>query len=322
MRNASHEVIAGVFALGAVVGPLVALGWTSSPGPQRSITLTGVNKDGVWTDEEVTASNYWLKTFRRADLTLQQGETVLLRLTSADVSHGFYAPELGVGPLLIEPGHVVEVLLTGSQVGLFTYYCNSVCGRCHFYMQGFIRVLGNGEPPPVVSPTLAHTPCVGHQGPVATRMVEAPLASVEQLLARGAALFAGKGCMTCHGIAGSGGVPNPNYLKETVPQNNLLAEKLQLFERDDVATVIDLMERQVDLDSLVEKPPFPTYPRFLAQYKAVRALILNGNPAGRKIADGPAPPLNMPSWRHHVSERDLDALIAYLLSQFPWDEDE
>ncbi len=311
MKMLGHEALAGLCTLGVLVGVPWGLSHDRAQRPEdrelRVIALTGVKKDGAWTDEAVDGTNYWRKTFHPATVTLREGEEVLLRLSSADVRHGFYAPELGVGPVEVDPGHVVELRLKGARVGEFTYYCTVVCGHCHYGMRGIIRVLPAGSPVEVAAPAPPCTHALSPPPPGAT------------LVEQGAFLFSDKGCANCHGKGGSGGVKNPNYLAGTVPQNNLLAEKMRLFEREDAQSAIALLEKRADLDALQSAPPFKSYPQFLAQYHAVHDLILNGNRAGKKDPAGPVPPLNMPSWRHQVSDEDVNALVAYLISQYPWE---
>ena len=35
---------------------------------------------------------------------------------------------------------------------------------------------------------------------------------------------------------------------------------------------------------------------------------------------GPEPPLQMPAWQYIVDEREIDALLVYFVSIYPWDE--
>lgn len=58
----------------------------------------------------------------------------------------------------------------------------------------------------------------------------------------------------------------------------------------------------------------------LAQYHSIADVIRKGNPAGKKDARGPTPPLHMPSWGRELSDADIDALIAYLLSAVPGEQ--
>ncbi len=65
-----------------------------------------------------------------------------------------------------------------------------------------------------------------------------------------------------------------------------------------------------------------SYRLFVAQYDAVVDLIKSGNHVGKKDVEGPEPPLHMPSWEGRLSDRDVEAVIAYALSEYPWEEEE
>lgn len=143
----------------------------------------------------------------------------------------------------------------------------------------------------------------------------------ETLVDRGKRLFA-QNCAACHGPRGRGGVVNPNSLTETVPRLDRLAERLGLFEPEDAEAVVELLQEGKDLAALREEPPFPSYGMFLAQLEAVRQLIHKGNKPGKKDPNGPEPPLQMPSWEGKLSDRDIDAVVSYLITEYPWDEDE
>ncbi len=57
----------------------------------------------------------------------------------------------------------------------------------------------------------------------------------------------------------------------------------------------------------------------LAQYNAIRQVILNGNPSGKADPEGPAP-FNMPAWRKSLTEQEVDSVIAYLVSLYEFEE--
>ena len=78
----------------------------------RVITITGIGSEGLWTDAEVRAGNYFAREFPPARPILVEGETVVFRFKSADVTHRFYSPELGIGPIMVRAGHVAEVRVT------------------------------------------------------------------------------------------------------------------------------------------------------------------------------------------------------------------
>jgi heme/copper-type cytochrome/quinol oxidase subunit 2 len=97
----------------------------------RVITITGVGDRGVWTLDGVSGLNYWWKSFEPATIHLRLNERVVFRFLSADVFHQFYVPELGIGPLNVNPGYVEEIRFSAEKAGVFRYYCTSMCGGCH-----------------------------------------------------------------------------------------------------------------------------------------------------------------------------------------------
>ena len=108
---------------------------------------------------------------------------------------------------------------------------------------------------------------------------------------------------------------NPNYFKDSIPRL-ALAEWMKL-EPEDVPPVLEQLKRGVRLETLEGSPPVPQFNVVLAQYQSVQELIRNGNPAGKKDPKGPKPPLNMPRWGRQLTDADIDAIIAYLLSLPP-----
>jgi mono/diheme cytochrome c family protein len=303
-RTCVVATVLGVVA--AIVWPFIHEAQTveAKAGPgTRVITITGVGSTGTWTDAEVRAGNYFAKEFPPARPVLVEGETVLFRFKSADVTHKFYCPELAIGPVLVYPGHVAEVEVTPTAVGAFDYYCTVFCGKPHFRMRGQI----------VVQPSSAREARTGEY------WLEPPPEGA-RLVDRGAWLYRQLGCFSCHGSEGHGGVRNPNYVKDTVPALDVLAERMFLFYPEDVDAVVAALERRTPLGQLQDDPPVPRFGAVLAKYEAIKELLHRGNPAGKKDVAGPSPPLHMPTWDTRVSDSDMDAIIAYLLTLKPRDE--
>lgn len=274
-----------------------------APSNAQVITLTGVSHTGTWTEAEVHGSDYWSEKFRPARPVLRVGVPVLLRLKSADVTHTFYSPGLGIGPLDVSPGHVVEVLVTPSHEGSFDYYCTTVCGAPHFAMRGQMVVGGGSAAAIPKAPDrdkywLVPPPPAG--------------ASPEE---HGAWLFRQKGCVTCHGPEGHGGVANWNYVTDTIPPLSNLSEKIFLFSPEDVEAVVDLIRRGVPLESVEDSPPVPRFDAVMAQYSSTRNLIRKGNPPGKKDPKGLTPPLGMLAWEHRLTDAEIDSLLIYLLTR-------
>jgi mono/diheme cytochrome c family protein len=146
-----------------------------------------------------------------------------------------------------------------------------------------------------------------------------PAPTAGGVVERGRWLFRQKGCFLCHGPEGQGGVPNRNYINDTIPRL-ALAEQMRLFEPEDVSALVEQMKRGVRPDAMAGSPPVPEFNVVLAQYHSIQDVIRKGNPAGKKNPKGPSPPLNMPGWGRELSEADIDALIAYLLSAVPGEQ--
>lgn len=126
-------------------------------------------------------------------------------------------------------------------------------------------------------------------------------------------------CSACHGNNGKGGVKNRNYQKDVIPTLNLIAEKMFLYEREDADAVIEVLNEFGDLNLTDPEPDIPEFNRVLAQFTAVRDIILNGNSAAKKDPKGPAP-FNMPSWRKSISSKDVTSTIAYMISLYDFEE--
>jgi len=78
-----------------------------------------------------------------ADLTVEAGELLRLRLTSDDVTHSFAIGQSDRPPVDILPGEVNEVLLTFGKPGTYTFYCTRWCGPNHWRMRGTITVVSD-----------------------------------------------------------------------------------------------------------------------------------------------------------------------------------
>ena len=269
----------------------------------RIINLTAVSETGTWTQEDVSGQNYWRRKFPDVRLILNMGQPTVIRLKSADVIHTMYIPELGIGPVEVYPGRVAEIKLTPAKEGTFPYYCTTVCGLPHFGMRGEIVVQGKQAP--------ARAASLHSEGKY---WLEPSPKSGASLVERGKWLFSQKGCSNCHGVRGRGGIGNWNYVNGTVPALNTMAERLMLFEPEDVRAIVEQMEHGKGLETLTDSPPVPRFSAVLAQYRAVRKVITDGSVPGKKDPHGLAPPLEMPAWGPRLTASDIDALIAYLLT--------
>lgn len=281
------------------------------PEEVRVIDVTGFAGRGTWTLETVSGLNYWWKAFAPATIYLEVGDEVVLRFHSADVLHQFYVPALHIGPVTVEPGHVEEIAFKAEEAGLFHYYCTSLCGGCHFYMQGWIVITKPGEIPPVPDPIVC---------PLCPADFDRPPEDDPILL--GEYLYLSMGCVTCHGIEGRGGIGNFNYLNETVTGHDNTAAKIFLREQEDAEAFLDLIRQGLDVNDLDEPPDIALFKVVLERFNAAVELIENGKNAAKLDMSGPEPPLQMPAWKDKLSQKDIHAIMAYFISLYPWDEDE
>jgi len=313
-----RERLLALSLLLALVAEGAWIGWyrrAAVPGAGEEGTivfnLTGVAASGVWTLAEVHGLNYWWKRFEPAVLHVPEGAEVVINLRSADLFHQFYVPEFAVGPVDVEPGHTVTVRFRAERAGTYQYYCTSMCGSCHFYMRGWLVVTAPGERPVEPPPILCGL----------CRDELPPLRADADFVARGAWIYLARGCVTCHGPEGRGGVLNKNANNSPVPQHDTTARKLFLASAEDAEAFQTLLERHTDLSTLEEEPEIHAFPAVRARFENAREIIRRGRYSGKLDPAGPEPPLQMPAWQYLVDDREIDALLAYFVSLYPWDDD-
>jgi heme/copper-type cytochrome/quinol oxidase subunit 2 len=79
--------------------------------------------------------------FQPDAIQVKAGETVTLRFSSVDVTHGIaIGPGLGIDLGHVDPGQVKEITLTFDHAGTYTFYCNSWCSPDHWRMRVFAGV--------------------------------------------------------------------------------------------------------------------------------------------------------------------------------------
>ena len=122
-------------------------------------------------------------------------------------------------------------------------------------------------------------------------------------------------CTACHGKNGRGGVRNPNYVNDYIPSLNTLSEQMFLYNQENREAVISIIDEFGDLLNAGPQPQIRGYYKVVAKYMPVKNIILNGRIVERKNPQGPAP-LNMPAWEKMITEKELSAVIAYLISVY------
>jgi len=77
--------------------------------------------------------------FEPETITVNEGDTVVLNITSEDVAHGFAISQFGVNERL-EPGQTTTVEFTADKAGTYTFFCSVFCGSGHSGMKGTLVV--------------------------------------------------------------------------------------------------------------------------------------------------------------------------------------
>jgi cytochrome c oxidase subunit II len=86
--------------------------------------------------------NYLLEVDR--PMVVPVNKKVRLLITSQDVIHGWYVPQLGVNQYGI-PGFVKDAWFTATKVGTFRGQCSQICGKEHAYMPIVVEVKSDAE---------------------------------------------------------------------------------------------------------------------------------------------------------------------------------
>jgi heme/copper-type cytochrome/quinol oxidase subunit 2 len=72
---------------------------------------------------------------------VSKGDQVVLKLRSADVTHGFSLKAFGIYVAQgIQPGKTVYVSFKADKSGTFIFMCTVFCGDIHQHMQGTLIV--------------------------------------------------------------------------------------------------------------------------------------------------------------------------------------
>jgi cytochrome c oxidase subunit II len=91
---------------------------------------------------DVIASRF---RFEPATISVAQGDTVRLRLRSADATHSFAIKAFRVKALIPKGGEPVTVEFVVDQAGSFDFTCAEYCGTGHAGMKGRLVVLARGK---------------------------------------------------------------------------------------------------------------------------------------------------------------------------------
>ena len=123
-------LIFSMLILSACFGP-------SKPIEQENTSINVSNDTGPKTIEiAMTAKQY---EFDPSVINAKMGDTIVIKITSLDVEHGFSLPEFGVNEV-ISPGEHKTITFKANKQGEFTFRCSVYCGSGHQSMTGKIVV--------------------------------------------------------------------------------------------------------------------------------------------------------------------------------------
>ncbi len=177
-------VVSGIIIPTFILAPLLflSLGTTSNLRmPETSVTIEVVGYQWWW---EVRYPDFGIVTAN--ELHIPVGEPVRLEMTSADVVHSFWVPELG-GKRDLNPGITTTFWIQADRPGVFRGQCAEYCGVQHAKM-GFLVVA---------------LPVNDFATWVSERQEPHPEPVDERLLRGREAFFTGQ-CHACHAIRDTG----------------------------------------------------------------------------------------------------------------------
>lgn len=214
------EILALILLLVVLVGtPAGVLGYESYLRSQTPNEFTIVGENGRWKPDIIRVN---------------QGDKVVLRLTSGDVVHGLALPAFGVMEDDIYPGKFTTVEFVADKVGTFPFFCTVICSPRHAQMKGELIVEGvtitapSPTPTPTPTPTITPTPA--------------------DVVAVGKALYIANGCSACHGLnaEGTGVAPGIKGLTREAIKNKVRDPKSQMMPAYPPETI-----SETDLDKIV-----------------------------------------------------------------------
>lgn len=78
------------------------------------------------------------------EMVVPVNKRVRLLVTSVDVIHGWYVPQLGVNQYGI-PGFIKDAWFKAEKTGVFKGQCSQICGKLHGYMPITVRVVSEAD---------------------------------------------------------------------------------------------------------------------------------------------------------------------------------
>lgn len=175
---------------GAVVPAIILVGvMIYTVGVQRAISVP--QQPPVLTIE-VVGHQWWWEVFypdqsfaTANEMHIPVGQPVLIKLTTADVIHSFWAPELQAKMDLL-PGQTNTTWIQANTPGIYRVECAEYCGVQHAHMSMMIVAEAEEQ----LAAWLTH------------QQQDAPIVT-DPVLLQGQQVFMGSACVYCHTIRGT-----------------------------------------------------------------------------------------------------------------------
>jgi cytochrome c oxidase subunit II len=176
-----------------------------------SLLSTPRNQIEDWDGKAVKERNEHYLLEVNNNVIVPVGKKVRLLITSNDVIHGWYVPQLGINQYGI-PGFVKDAWFKAEKVGIFRGQCSQICGKEHGFMPIVVEVVTVEKYADWVKGQKAKMPA-----PVAVAAAPAQAAAappedpnkkwtLDDLKAKGAEVYAAN-CVACHQATGKGVPP-------------------------------------------------------------------------------------------------------------------
>lgn len=216
--------------------------------------------------------NYLLEVDR--PMVVPVGKKVRLLITSNDVIHGWYVPQLGINQYGI-PGFVKDAWFTVEKAGVYRGQCSQICGKEHAYMPIVVDARNAPEyaawvkeqkakmPAPVATEGIPPaTKAGGAPGPAGTASPGASIAggvaaapaedpnkkwTLDELKQKGEGVYAAN-CAACHQATGKGTPPAFPALDGSKIVTGPKAAQIALELKGKPGTAMAAFERLSDTD--------------------------------------------------------------------------
>lgn len=102
------------------------------PPGAKIFELWAYGRNGQWTLGKINGLNYWRGAGGRLDeIVVNKGDTVVIRVNSADTTHSFSIPDLNIDAGIFKAGFPAEVTFVADKSGSYMFRCREFCGPGH-----------------------------------------------------------------------------------------------------------------------------------------------------------------------------------------------